>query len=93
MLFRSRSFLEAIAICNEEAHYLPDGRVLFLAAIYFCHLSLFYFCKLVVPAQLHSANILFSLFSNSAHDSSILFIRKVKLDLTRHYCNLSKTKL
>ena len=57
MLFRSRSFLEAIAICNKEAHYLPDGRVLFLPAIYFCQLSLFYFCKLVVPAQLHSANI------------------------------------
>ena len=57
MLFRSRTFLEAIAICNKEALYLPDGRVLFLAAIYFCQLSLFYFCKLVVPAQLHSANI------------------------------------
>ena len=57
MMFRSRSFLEAITICNKEAHCLPDGRVLFLAAIYFCHLSLFYFCKLVVPAQLHSDNI------------------------------------
>ena len=36
MLFKSRTFLEAIAIYNKEAHYLPDGRVLFLAAIYFC---------------------------------------------------------